>query len=592
MANTQGRSPMDDIALGRFRSLEMEYIRLVIPESSVKACVTQIGHHGTLQFVDIREHDHGSEEQQPRLHADDLADCVRAEDNLREYWSILTQHSESILRLRNLSPSSARKIQDAFAPARLPNGEACRCADPQSELLQEWRRSSSAEKSAAGLVAELRRRYEATFGAEALARMAVLRKKKLEDERKRHLLRRIQAVASTLGAIERSFEVDRMRRGERRPLMGAEMDSSADRSPLTSMAGAAPLGRFAALERALLRISRGSLIITVLGEDETEDLQDGNETGSGVTVRFFQLLMLGGDDETKLKVVRLCSHAYEAQFYEAYNPAEGQWAMKRVGEPDEPSKTMQKGPGTMSHRRSLLQLSEPERDLLAAALETEHADSCEVLQRQAAARAVDFAEIGGRFLGWWRFVQEEAAVYLALGKGEKMANGAYSIKGWVPAAKRSEADAVGIVRQSIARIVAQRPPSLNHSSALGESDESFNDMGYGEAGVVDLCREDLIFDGMETELVPIAGGSREVDHPCFRRQTPPTAFISAKLVRPFQGIVEAYATASYRELNPTPYTLVTFPFLFGLMFGDVGHGLCLLAFTLYCLGPPVARKRP
>ena len=42
-------------------------------------------------------------------------------------------------------------------------------------------------------------------------------------------------------------------------------------------------------------------------------------------------------------------------------------------------------------------------------------------------------------------------------------------------AKRSEADAVGIVRQSIARIVAQRPPSLNHSSALGESDESFND---------------------------------------------------------------------------------------------------------------------
>lgn len=38
--------------------------------------------------------------------------------------------------------------------------------------------------------------------------------------------------------------------------------------------------------------------------------------------------------------------------------------------------------------------------------------------------------------------------------------------------------------------------------------------------------------------------------------------------------------AKYQEANPGVYTIVTFPFLFAVMFGDWGHGLCLLAATL------------
>lgn len=45
-------------------------------------------------------------------------------------------------------------------------------------------------------------------------------------------------------------------------------------------------------------------------------------------------------------------------------------------------------------------------------------------------------------------------------------------------------------------------------------------------------------------------------------------------------MVETYAVASYGEVNPAVFTIVTFPFLFGLMFGDVGHGLMLLLATL------------
>ncbi|KAJ0011422.1 hypothetical protein Pint_34773 [Pistacia integerrima] len=38
--------------------------------------------------------------------------------------------------------------------------------------------------------------------------------------------------------------------------------------------------------------------------------------------------------------------------------------------------------------------------------------------------------------------------------------------------------------------------------------------------------------------------------------------------------------AKYQEANPGVYTIVTFPFLFAVMFGDWGHGICLLLATL------------
>ena len=61
----------------------------------------------------------------------------------------------------------------------------------------------------------------------------------------------------------------------------------------------------------------------------------------------------------------------------------------------------------------------------------------------------------------------------------------------------------------------------------------------------------------------------------------PTYIPTNEFIYPFQEIVNTYGIPRYREINPAIFNIVFFPFLFGVMFGDIGHGIIIFLFAMY-----------
>jgi len=66
------------------------------------------------------------------------------------------------------------------------------------------------------------------------------------------------------------------------------------------------------------------------------------------------------------------------------------------------------------------------------------------------------------------------------------------------------------------------------------------------------------------------------NEPVESEKEPPTRITNNRFVKPFEELTKLYGLPKYSEIDPTPLIAITFPILFGLMFGDLGHGLVLL----------------
>ncbi len=59
------------------------------------------------------------------------------------------------------------------------------------------------------------------------------------------------------------------------------------------------------------------------------------------------------------------------------------------------------------------------------------------------------------------------------------------------------------------------------------------------------------------------------------QKMPPTKLKNAKLFKPFEMYTKMYGLPAYGEMDPTWFLAITYSFIFGAMFGDVGQGLLL-----------------
>lgn len=155
-------------------------------------------------------------------------------------------------------------------------------------------------------------------------------------------------------------------------------------------------------------------------------------------------------------------------------------------------------------------------------------------------------------------VAREQQVYLVLNMFDHdLTRRCLVAEGWVAAARYSEVQRV--VREVVQHQTGTRRPSSGLEVITIDDDE--DDVVVATAADAD-------------DLVAVVNQMAT-------NRTPPTWHKTNKFTGAFQLIIDAYGVATYQEVNPGLATIVTFPFMFAIMFGDLGHGIILFLIALY-----------
>ena len=113
---------------------------------------------------------------------------------------------------------------------------------------------------------------------------------------------------------------------------------------------------------------------------------------------------------------------------------------------------------------------------------------------------------------------------------------------------------------------------------------------YGQFYIGEVWIPEIYYNELQNEIKKLLSENERILLPQFEDFIPennrkkPTFFRVNEFSSPFQEIVFTYGIPRYKEVNPGLFTIITFPFLFGVMFGDIGHGSLLLILSIYiCL---------
>ena len=119
----------------------------------------------------------------------------------------------------------------------------------------------------------------------------------------------------------------------------------------------------------------------------------------------------------------------------------------------------------------------------------------------------------------------------------------------------------------------------NARKLLAESKAGFNPL----EGWVPSNQYETVVQALHDATVECGLDTRPIINKLDSRLTPPTYVPVTKFTSGFQALVNTYGTPRYRECNPGAFCCIFFPFLFGIMFGDFGHGLMLAMFGYWLI---------
>ncbi len=101
-----------------------------------------------------------------------------------------------------------------------------------------------------------------------------------------------------------------------------------------------------------------------------------------------------------------------------------------------------------------------------------------------------------------------------------------------------------------------------------------------EAGIRDAAKAGCVIEWIQPERDEAA------------ELSPPVEMRNPGILKPFEGLVRNYAVPAYGSVDPTPFVALAYLMMFGLMFGDAGHGLVVALLGLGGIALARRKKKP
>ena len=183
-----------------------------------------------------------------------------------------------------------------------------------------------------------------------------------------------------------------------------------------------------------------------------------------------------------------------------------------------------------------------------------------------------------RFAAINEIVQNIEEYYWASKQFEELPSGRVVLKFFVPTGKKHEV--IPYLKKNLKRNIIIESLDISKNRALSETEEFLEKYTKLEEK---YQPESVSYDENGQEIVESETEGKDL------RDETPRVMHNFFLFRPFESLTRLYGTPSYSEVDPTPFLFFTFPLLFGIMFGDIGHGICLVVAGL--VGVFIYRKR-